>query len=459
MNSAWVRKVFTIQTLIFSVSIFSLLPLIIISFYNHPSSDDFCFHCKSRDFGFWNAQWDWYNQWSGRYFSSAILSIRLLVSGSFIVYKLIPITLLFSMGLAIYYLSKAVFSKFSNRDSFILAILCLTMYLIQMPSITQGFFWLSAAVTYQLANVLTVMFGFCLIKLLEGNQMRYLIASIVLSFAIIGSNEVSMIYINYLVGVVLIFRFVQHRTLNYSVLVLLLCSILFSLIVINAPGNMIRKEFYSGKYNLADAFIDTVKALKNYLSNWLPLIIALILIYYHYLGKRIGAFTSNLFRINPLLLFLIVFAFPFIGFFAVAWQLGSLPPWRTINVIYFHFMFGLIFLSFGMLYYFNDRNRAFKIFSRWIRYLVIITLFISLIRENNIRAAYLDLFSGSAYKYDSEMKKRYELIGNSASDVVYVPALSSFPSTIYSDDISDDPKDWRNMCYSSYYHLKTIIIK
>lgn len=50
------------------------IPFVLLSFFNHPSRDDFCYANKVLEQGFWNSQINWYNNWTGRYFSTGILS-------------------------------------------------------------------------------------------------------------------------------------------------------------------------------------------------------------------------------------------------------------------------------------------------------------------------------------------------------------------------------------------------
>ena len=206
-----ISKLFRSDNFIISIGILTILPFIVISFFNNPTADDFCYNCQSRDLGFWNAQLSWYNGWSGRYFSSAILSIKPLVSDSFLIYKLIPIILLISLFTSIYYLSSLLFVNLKKRDFFILTFFILTLYLIQIPSISQGFYWLAGSITYQLSNILAILLFCFLIKLIETNEIKYLIISIFFAFLVIGSNEASMLLISFLIGVIFILKSIQQK--------------------------------------------------------------------------------------------------------------------------------------------------------------------------------------------------------------------------------------------------------
>lgn len=78
----------------FWIIIFSsllLFPYIFISFYNHPSVDDYFFTYKVHTLGFWGAQYDWFTTWTGRYFSTLILSFHPLWLKVSFIYKIIPV--------------------------------------------------------------------------------------------------------------------------------------------------------------------------------------------------------------------------------------------------------------------------------------------------------------------------------------------------------------------------------
>jgi hypothetical protein len=450
-------KLFKSDNFIITIGILTILPFIIISFFNNPTADDFCYNCKSRDLGFWNAQLSWYIDWSGRYFSSAILSIKPLVSDSFLIYKLIPVILLISLFTSIYYLSSLLFVNLKKRDFFILTFFILTLYLIQMPSISQGFYWLAGSITYQLSNILAILLFCFLIKLIETNERKYLILSIIFAFLVIGSNEASMLLISFLIGVIFIFKSIQQKKINFSILILLIFVVIFSAIVINSPGNTIRASYYPNKNQIFYAIYKSILAVKSYLGIWLPFIIVFTFIFFDYFNKKIEIKTSKIFSINPIIVFLIVFSIPFIGFFTGYWSVGRIPPFRTINIIYFYFLIGLIYFAFIVFFKLKQNENDFITYSKWVKYLLFIIIFIQLGQENNIRTAYSDLISGKAYNYDLELRNRYKNIQNSTNEILYVPKLTYTPNTIFCGDITNDSKDWRNQCYDSYFKPINII--
>jgi len=459
LNRTKISKIFKIENFIISTGVLTILPFIIISFFNNPTSDDFCFNCKSRDLGFWNAQLSWYNDWTGRYFSSAILSIKSLVSDSFLLYKLIPVFLITLLFFSIYHLYSLLFVNLKKKDFIILTLYTLVMYIYQMPEISQGLYWLAGSITYQLSNILAVFLFSFLIKLTQTNKRRYLISSIIFAFFVIGSNEASMLLINFLIGIIFVFISIRKKKIDFPILVLLIFVVIFSFIVINSPGNAIRSSDYANKNQIFYAIYKSVLAIKSYLGIWSPFMIMFTFVFFGYFNKNIEINTPKIFRVNPLVLFLIVFAIPFVGFFTGYWSTGRIPPLRTINVIYFYFLMGVIYLTIVLFFKLKEQGKNFIAYSKWVKYLIFVVVFIQFSKDNNIRTAYSDLFMGKAYNYDLELKKRYNIIQNSYNDTIYVPELKNKPETIFHRDITKEPEKWINQCYASYWKSRSIIIK
>ena len=80
----------------------SVLPLIFISFFNNPGSDDFDLSYESQIEPFWSLQIRRYFEWSGRYFSNGLLSVDPLTYNDYFSFKIVPIFLLLLLVYSIY---------------------------------------------------------------------------------------------------------------------------------------------------------------------------------------------------------------------------------------------------------------------------------------------------------------------------------------------------------------------
>lgn len=456
-----ISKLFKSDNFIIIIGVLSILPLIILSFFNNPNTDDFCYNVKTQDLGYWNAQVYCFNNWNGRFFTTAILTIENLVSGTFIIYKIIPVIILSLLFYSIYDLSSLLFINLKKRGHLVFVFYCLVMYLVQMPNISEGIYWLSGTINYQLANILTIFLCSFLIKLIQTNKRKYLVLSIIISVLITGLNEISMLLIIFLLGAIFIYKYLISKKINYSILIVLIFAIVSSIIVIKSPGNSIRGTNYPKSHQFF-AIKQSIFAFKRNLEKWLPIIILFTYLYYDYFRKRVDIKQSEIFNVNLVFVAVIVLGILFIGFFTGFWAMGTVLPDRAINTVYFYFLIGFIYLTFVLFFKLKKENIDFISFSKWVKYSLLILVFIRLTDKgtvNNIRFAYSDLLSGRAYIYDLELKSRYELIKNCKLDTCNVPELTVIPYTIFSMDITNDSTHWSNHCYGSFHKTKKRIVK
>lgn len=436
-----------------------ILPFLMISIFNNPAADDFTYYCRSRDLGFLNAQYDWYINWSGRYFSTAILSLKILKFESFILIKLIPILLILALLYSIYMLISFVFKNLKKKEKIIISALFLTFYLMLMPSVSQGFYWLSSSITYQLPNILSIHFLIFFIKLLETNKTKYAFLSIILCFFIIGSNETSMLYIDFFIIFVIAFNYFFYKKINYTLLVVLFFSLLFSIIVYKSPGNDIRSISFPNRHQFIFSMLKSGFITLLFIVYLLPITLLLVHIVPQYFFKKFNFHHSKIFEINPIyVLFLIVFV-TFLGFFTGYWSLGKHSPSRTINTIFFYYLIGISYFTFTINFYLQHNNKSINFPLKWRKPLLISIVIILFFQNRNILNLYSDLMTASAYNYNLELTNRYKAIGKSKNDIMYVDKLKNLPTTLFFDDITNDTKDWRNVAYSSYFYKKSISLK
>ena len=88
-----------------------VIPFIAISFFDHPSADDYIISAVVRDNGFLAHYRQVYFEWSGRYFSTLLECFNPLVYNWFFGYKLIPILLIVLFYIGLFRLFKSIFGK------------------------------------------------------------------------------------------------------------------------------------------------------------------------------------------------------------------------------------------------------------------------------------------------------------------------------------------------------------
>lgn len=452
-------KVFESGNIIIIISAVALLPFLVISIFNNPSADDFCYSNYTRDLGYLNLQREAYVNWTGRYFSTAIMGISALVSGAFFIYKLFPVLLLLLLFLSAYHLCTSVFASLSIKDRYVISCFLITLYILQMPSVAQGLYWLAGSVTYQLSVILSMLFFSFVIRYLNTLNRKYLTISILLSVLLVGSNEIALMFVNLIIGFAFLNSLVNSRKVNYAVLMLLIVMAIFSAIVVFSPGSAARATTYPGNQQFLYSFLKTIKATKRHVGDWLPTLIISLFVFFDFF-KNIQSVkkTPKVFEVKLFFPTIIVFSFLVLGVFPVYYSLKWVPL-RTVNFIYFFFLLGIVYLSFVLFFKLRSKNKNFISISKWARAFLLIIVFIRLVSENNIKTAYFDLLSGKAYAYDKELKTRYAVIKNNDSKILVVPELNNKPKTIFFEEIKSDPRHWINQCYGAYFGKKEIKLK
>ncbi len=443
------------QIAIYVIGALILFPFLVLSYYNQPSSDDFDYNNLSRNLGYFNAQKHIYINWSGRYIATALMTIKELVSLPFTFYKIIPIAVITSLIIAISYAIRSCLPSLKKTENHKITIYIFIIYLVILPSVSQAFYWLPASMSYQTSNIFLLVFIGLYVNLLKTNSIKYLIGCGFVSLLIIGTNETSMLLLNYFMLASCVYQYVQQKKIPKHGVILLICSVLFSLIVILAPGNSLRSANVAVKHELIDSISRTILTAFNYIIVWLPLIILLIGLIYNTIRPHISKKMSNVFKTNPYFIFLVIFFIPFVGFFPAYWALSHVAPPRTINSISFYFILGCLYLVIALI--FQHKLKPVQIGKEFQVGIFIVFLCI-IASSNNIRTAYSNIISGDASAYNTELNQRYLYLLKTSKEELIVPMLNHKPATIYFDDITPNKNDWRNKSYQKFFNKTSIIL-
>jgi hypothetical protein len=466
-------KAFLITNWVLIIGIFAIMPFIMLSFFNYPSSDDFCYSLQSMKLGFWKAQLKTYEGWSGRYFATAILSINPLVFKWIDGYKILSASILVMFMGSIYYFIKTLFSnRISKKEELNISIALIVLYFYQMTRVVAGFYWMTASITYQLGTILSILSFAILLKVLfrvnDENKKVYICFSLLYAIGAIGSNETIMFILFLQLFAVLISNYLITKKLNRYLVFLFLIAAFACFVVYVAPGNIHRfqndTEVYKNpelRHNFILSLSTSFMTATKYTIEWLTnLTIILFTALYIPYGIKIseGIPKSNSpFSIHPAMSIMIFLTIFVLCFFPSYWGTYHLER-RVVNVIYLYFLIGWFFNVQVIIYYLSQKEITIKHFSNPVSVLIAIMIIIKLAAGGNIQIAYKDLISGSAYRYNNEMNARYEKISKCKSEVCEIEKISNRPSTIFWDDITTDEKHWVNLCTGDYFD-KTLKLK
>ncbi|MBK8554058.1 MAG: hypothetical protein IPL53_24620 [Ignavibacteria bacterium] len=337
-----------------------ILPFSILFLFNHPSSDDWGPAVNNNIYGFWQTQMNAYKYWTGKYFSSAVLSFSPLYFNSFTGYKVFT---LFLMLLFIYvlfvFISEFTKSILNIKERIVISLSVFFLYLYSMPNIAQSFYWLTASVVYQCGIILIMLFLILYNRINQSERsssgfLLIIISCLVLT-AIAGCSEMAMV-----IGVLTIALFILYNLFIDKKIKLLL--VLFAAVIsiaayflISSPGNSIRGALYPNSHQLLLSLQITITTLIEYLLSWIflsPLLFVTFLIipYLFKFAKSLNIKRTDIY-LNPLVTGLVFIIILFILFFTPVWSLGVQPFNRTVNIIYFIFLTGWFYNVFVIVYY------------------------------------------------------------------------------------------------------------
>jgi len=200
----------------------------------------------------------------------------------------------------------------------------------------------------------------------------------------------------------------------------------------------------------------------GYIVKWTPLVLLCCCFFIELIKKEIETQKYKEWFIHPFAAFGIVFFTVYCGIFPGMWSLNGPPPDRAINTIYFFYIFAAIYAIAALLQYLmvNQPNHFEQVRgSRLLFGLLLVTLFLA---NEPIVTAYKDLFSGKAYRYNLEVKDRFQRIAACKDTVCVVPPLVNKPKTIYNEvdfSLTTAKNNWKNLEVSRYFRKQIVISK
>jgi hypothetical protein len=452
----------TFDKLLILALVLTVAPLFIASIYNQPSADDFTFATLMKDEGgFWNTQKYWYITWGGRYFATAMGCLSPMVFHSIIGYKLQSDLLVAILVFAVYWVISLVFKDTNRLTRWSITSVIILLYFLYFPDIAQGLFWMEGAIVYQLPIVLTVVLLGCLTRFLQLGEKVFFIYCVLLVFALIGSNEVTMLYSDFLVSLLFIGTYVRNRKINYYLLALTVFAILFSLFVIAAPGNEHRGTYFPGQHQ----FLFSVQNAYAYGANsrsdwtWNNIYIFLVIFSWFLIKTSSGKISKPV--IHPFFILLICIFIPFIGYFVGFWSMGTYPPSRTVNLIYFYFLLSSIYFLYSLAWYltqglkFNGARIPAGVYS----VLVILMAYSVLGKSTTLGTVYDDISSGRAANFNKQIEQRLATVQSFKGHLCKVKPITDVPKTFNLTDISSDTTQWTNQLFAQYYGKMCVLEK
>lgn len=490
------RKKDFIKLIIYIMMLISLMPILIIALYNHPSADDYGYsdtvykivqnggNCFAIIKEALKSTIQGMQVWQGLYSSGFLLALQPAVFGEqfygLVTYVMI-LTIILGIGFFVKRVNKYIF-KSDSRDWIILTFL-ISFFIIQtIPSPLEGLFWFNGAMNYTFFMMLLFYEISILIKYYNINKTSnrmlstiILIWTSIISFIMSGGNHVtaflSMLVILCFITYCIVKK--QYKT-SLAYVMILIFGIIGFYINMTAKGTIIRSNAINNNSGIIETIIHSAYQGIIYVNEWISF--SLILMLASLTPFIYTMLTKNSFYkkikwkwifISITLSYGAICAMLCVPYYAMGWfGAGRLTDivyiaFVILSVLNYTYVIGLIlkYLNIDNIVKYVTNTKTYILCLAYIFALIIISIAGNENMYTTSHEALIELISGDAKKYDEEMDSRMEYyLDKSLVDVELEP-LTVYPKLLYFQDLSTDSKDWKNIDAAIYYDKNTIKIK
>jgi len=442
------------------LGILTLIPFLILSFFNHPATDDYYFSYYSKLYTTMESPFWMYNNVGGRYFANTILCFNPVYFNCAYLFKILPILLLIFFCFSLYTFISSVIIEATRSKKIALTGLISSLFLYQLPDSCSAFYWMPGAISYQLSISLNLLGFTFLIQFHNTKKVIQLLFATFFIISSLGCNEITVIQTLIILYFIVLYSVLVLKKINNTLILILIIATGFSALEMLAPGNAIRAKAIPVTHEFIYSVIHSITTSTGFLLKWLPIILICGLFCVETMYKKIDSVKNKSLFINPIVALGLLFSLLFFGFFPGFWINKNILPDRAINTLYFFFIIATIYLLVCTLNYLDKKHQFVIQITTSSKNILGSIIFISMFANTPIYNAYRDLLTGKAFKYSEEMDNRLNLIVNSPTKKVVVPALKNQPETIFKPIImglTTNVKDWKNEELSLYFAKEIVV--
>ena len=434
-----------------------------LAVYVHPYADDFSYAVAGMRQPLLERLAQEYASWNGRYFSNILVLRNPLVLGlgtGLVAYRTVPVALILLTWSAVYRFLSALAGTSSYRTEVtVVALAGVLLFLHGMPDASEGIYWYTGAVTYQVPNALGLILVANWIIALRRDHQRpgslWWCVQAVLVIIIAGCNELHMAYLVLFHAGLLIWCRKGVPQAQRMVLILLGLSVACGLIVALAPGNATRGANFPLRHELLRTLVYSTAQTGRFIGTWLfdPVFLSASALFIVWRRRGTNArvlFTPFLDRRAALGL---PVAVVFVAMFVTYWPTGLLGQYRTLNAAWFFFLPAW----FAMLAVWEPHLPAWirpdVLSRRFLHGLTIAIALLVLVTGRDGKLSY-DLLFGRGARYDHAVVERYRLItlavrsGKNAP--LELPAIEP-PRSLVILPLNTSPDHWVNRSMADYF--------
>ncbi|MBS1582107.1 MAG: hypothetical protein JST66_07920 [Bacteroidetes bacterium] len=457
MNARGVHRLFLV------LLVLSLAKYAYLARFAHPGADDFCYAAKSRDVPLLAWSVGEYHDWNGRYASNLLMARGPLTwSLDFLPgYRLVAIGLLVFTWAAAWALLRACTrdTLTPGRQAAVAAVF-LGLFLHHLPDLAEGFYWYTGAITYQLGNILLLLYlaGHATLGGRYRERPWATLGLALLAVVLAGMDEVHMLLLAGGHAVAFGLAYARTRRADRSLLLFLALAVACGIVVAAAPGNAVRGALHAHTHQLGRSLGLSLLQTGRFVLIWMlsPVLLVLSLLYIPFHRQLRDTLPFLRPALPPWaisgLLVLLVFACVFPAY----WSTGVLGQYRTLNVACFLFLLGWwIHLSAWLEHPWGQRLQAVR-FSPVVAVLLLSIAAADLELSRNGLRAWADLANGRAQRADAALRLREADLRQAAASprtVVIMAPLADPPKTLFTLEEHGPESRWMSTCTARYFGM------
>lgn len=467
----------------------SLIPMLVIAFYNHPSWDDFNYSPLVKSaiedgggvFSVISAAAkqvkNHYYEWQGTYSAIFLFALQPAVFGEGF-YALSTFILLFALIFCVSVFMKILCTdllKMSKSNTVTVTCVLLFLCIQCVLSPVQAFFWYNGSMFYTFFfSIMLLLFAGILRELFikEGKYFIVKIECTLLAIIIAGSN-----YATALLSAVVLFvtaayvaicrkkHSLNQRLWVYITFVLFIVGFIISM---TAPGNDVRQAYFTDRPGAVMAVVNAINYALKFSFEWLcnPIIIfALIFI------TPILIFTASKLDFSfkfPILAPVTAIILIAIQFTPTSYAQNGTGADRLKNIVFYSYIImlaGVIFYIGGWISHRllpqTDWNEVAVKFSRAKLWFIIAVAFLCLaflnadrsyIKNTTSVSAFISLKNGEAQSYDKQINERLKLLNDPDVKNVVLEPLKDKPYCLFWSDMNSGR-------VAEYYNKESVTLK
>lgn len=348
-------------------------------------------------------------------------------------------------------LFKVYHIKKKRFHSIFIAVLLFVSLVAQLPSLFELFYWYAAVTAYLWSFIFFLLLLECALRFHFFNTL-YLLPFASLIILINGNNEILLGLTNFIVLSLLLKEVIIRKQWNLQLILLNLISWISSLVVILAPGTIIRRE----NYDYGGDLYGSIKVAIIYGGKYIiesffqfPLLIFLMIVF---LMVYRATNVRKIKLIGPLRLLLVSYLSIISIFFVLFYAKGLLGVHNgrigniTIWVTSIFFLLNIFNLAVYVRQNWNVRFFHLKFLPHT---LTLILVFLLIFNNKNYLNVRKDLTEGNLITYKEKMEDRMHVLAESEeNNVILAPVKNTL--ILRSDDSALEKQEWMRRCYKNY---------